>query len=200
AAKNLKTDKDVALKLPSDRWGSDSADNSGEYKYDIQALGRPQDRPVDINQTIERHDKRAVTSMLAYVLLMGQQQVGTYAQSVVGMDLLTAAVESYVEGIYERRNRFLVPRIFAMNPSFRVKSYPRLVPGRVSLPSLGELGSFIRDTVSSKALTPTLDIENLLRDALKTVRLSDEERESEQEQARRREEAEARQTDPEEMP
>jgi hypothetical protein len=125
------------------------------FGWDIKLLssgtGR---RQFDVDKVINRYDKRIAISMLAQFIMLGMDRVGSFALSSNQNDLFMMAVQGVLNTLADTLNTFVVPRLFKLNPTFKISEgkYPKLLPSRVSVPSLTELSAFINATAKLNIL------------------------------------------------
>lgn len=128
-------------------------------------------RQFDTNITINRWDKRVAISMLAQFIMLGMDRVGSFALSSNQNDLFMMSVQGILDSIADTLNAFAVPKLFLINPRLHITNgkYPKLLPTRVSVPSLTELAAYINSLVKP-GLLPLNDA-RLQRELLNIGRL-----------------------------
>lgn len=115
------------------------------FGWELSLLSTGGSRTIDTNQIINRYDQRIAVSLLADIILLGADKVGSFALADVKKSLLTIALEGHLENIAETFNRYAIPRLLRLNPRFAgITGYPRLVPGNAETPDLRELGRYIQ--------------------------------------------------------
>lgn len=133
------------------------------YGWTLELLSTGSRRNFDTNAVIQRYDQRIAMTVLADILLLGAQKVGSYALAEVKKTLLSAAIEAWLDSITEILNRHGVARLFALN-DFKIKDHPKIVHGEVETPDLKELGDYISKLANAGApLFPDDELENYLR-------------------------------------
>jgi hypothetical protein len=138
------------------------------FGWEFDLLRAPGSRQMDVNKIIERYDQRIAMSVLADFILLGSEQVGSYALAVSKSDIFMQALNAWLDMIAEVFNRYAIPRLFALNPDLPQENLPRLVHGGVDAPNLKELGQFLKDVTGVGLITPTPQLEQFL---LKLARL-----------------------------
>jgi hypothetical protein len=98
-------------------------------------------RQLDISGAISRYENRIATSVLADLVMMGQDKVGSYALAVTKKDLFAASLGAYLDIISSVINTQLVPRLWALN-GFTMPQ-PSLAHGAVETVDLDTLGNYI---------------------------------------------------------
>lgn len=146
--------------------------------WKLTLLSSSSNRQFDTNAIINRYDQRIAITMLADIVMLGADKVGSFALAKVKQSMLSASLDAQLKSICDIFNRYAIPRLFALN-GFTVKNLPTIVSGSVVAPDLKELGDYIRALSGSKMpLFPDIDLENHLRRIadLPETSLEDEER------------------------
>ena len=120
-------------------------------------------RQFDLDKVINRWDKRIAIALLSHAIMLGMDRVGSFALSETQTnDFFLISVQGYLNGIAEVFNRFGIPMLFSMNPTFSslaaADKLPSIVPGRVTSPSLKEIGEFVKDTTGAGYLIRNEDV------------------------------------------
>jgi len=166
--RNVRRDEQEGLVMPMEY------DEHGNKLYDFQLLNSGGTRAIGIDQAITRYEQRIAMSILADFILLGHEQTGSYALSVNKTGIFRTALNSWADAIAEVFNRHEIPRLFEHN-GWTPRNLPRIVPGEVDPPDLGELGDFIQKlSGSGMTLFPDPDLENFIRDAAKLPEKSEE--------------------------
>lgn len=165
-ADNLANDRQGAVILPSDVVGNvadSAAPGSSTPQYDIQYVMADGRRGADMSTVIERMDKRIATTVMADFLLLGQSAVGSFALSDNKTALFNAALSAWLDIMAGVFNRQLLARWWKYN-SLDEELRPVLVPGKVQVPNINELGAYITQLAGAGApLFPDRDLEDALR-------------------------------------
>ena len=178
--RNVRRDSTEGLVLP-DGW-----------QFELMASGG--NRQFDTNAIIERYDTRIAMSVLADFILLGHQQVGSFALSSDKTELFSMALGSYLNIICEVFNNQAIPRLIGLNADhFRgITEYPTLTHGDVETPNLKDLSTFIKDLTGAGVIVPDEELEGYVRRAANLPeRLEDQQfdqdiRREQQRQARER--------------
>ena len=135
--------------------------------WEFQLLTSGGARQFDTNAIIERYDTRIAMTTMADFILLGHQQVGSFALSSDKTELFSMALGAYLDIICEVFNGQAIPRLIEMNSDhFRgITEYPKLVHGDVESPNLKDLSAYIKELTGCGALTPDEDLEAYLRKA-----------------------------------
>lgn len=120
-------------------------------------------RQFDLDKVINRWDKRISIALLSHAIMLGMDRVGSFALSETQTnDFFLISVQGYLNGIAEVFNRFGIPMLFAMNPEYSelaaADKLPTIVPGRVTSPSLKEIGEFVKDVTGAGYLIQNEDV------------------------------------------
>jgi len=122
-------------------------------------------RQFDTNAIVERYDNRIAMTVLADFVLLGHQQVGSFAQASDKTELFGIALGAYLDLICEMFNNQAIPRLLDINGDefAGITGYPELIHSDVEKPDLAKLASFVKDLVGIGALTLDEDMEDYLR-------------------------------------
>ena len=156
--KNVRRDQQEGILIPSDR------DSSGNLLFDFKLLSTGGARQFDTTKVIDRYNRAIATSVLADFIFLGQQSVGSFALSSDKTSLFATAIGAFMNNIADTVNRSLLTRLWALN-GMDPDLMPKMVPGDLETPNLGELGEFIQTLAGSGAqLFPDRELENHLRE------------------------------------
>lgn len=147
------------------------------WKLDL--LSSKSSRQFDTSAVINRYDQRIAITMLADIVMLGADKVGSFALAKVKQSMLAASLNAQLKSVCDVFNRYAIPRLFALN-TFSVTKLPEITASSVVAPDLKELGDYIRTLSGSKMpLFPDIDLENYLRRLadLPETSAEDEERE-----------------------
>lgn len=148
--KSVRRDQNEGIVLPFG-WEFKLATTGGSRQFDTSAI-------------INRYDQRIAITMLADIVMLGADKVGSFALADVKKGLLATALEAQTESMAEVFNRHAVPRLFRLNSFPGLTKLPRLVSGEVETPDLPDLARFIQVLAGAKMpLFPDEDLENYLR-------------------------------------
>jgi hypothetical protein len=129
----------------------------------LQGAGK---RQIDVGATITRYEQRIATSVLADMVMLGQDKVGSYALAGAKKDLFAAALEAFLDQIASVFNTYCIPRLFKLNGFQGLTDWPKLCHGDVQEISLEEISALL--TAMSGAGAPLFagDAEDKLQNAL----------------------------------
>ena len=111
------------------------------YGWDLKLLSTGGSRQFDTSAIIGRYENRIATSVLADLVMMGQDKVGSYALAVTKKDLFAASLGVYLDIISSQFNTELIPRLWRIN-GFK-GPMPKLMHGSVETVDLDTLGNYI---------------------------------------------------------
>lgn len=131
----------------------------------LELLASSGKRQFDTNAIIERWDKRIATTVLADFIMLGQQQVGSFALADSKTKIFALAIGAYLEVICEVFNNQAIPRLIDMNGDhFKgITEYPRMTHGDIEDADLTQLATYIEKLVGVGLLTPDEELEKMLR-------------------------------------
>jgi hypothetical protein len=135
-------------------------DGSGVLLELLSTQGR---RQWDVGAIIERYEKRMAMSVLAQFIMLGMQQVGSYALSRHQGDLFVLAASAFLNSVAEVINRHAIPRLLAFNAFPGATGLPELVFSPVGIPDLEAMAEFINKLVEREVITPDPELERHLR-------------------------------------
>lgn len=135
--------------------------------WKLELLASSGKRQFDTNAIIERWDKRIATTVLADFIMLGQQQVGSFALADSKTKIFALAIGAYLEVICEVFNSQAIPRLIDANgDKFKgITDYPRMTHGDIEEVDLTQLCTYIEKLVGVGLLTPDEELEKMLRRA-----------------------------------
>ena len=159
--RNLRTDEQGGVILPS---VFDPDTKERLLKLELLAVGGGASvKNVDLSPVIERYDRRIAMTILADVILIGHEAVGSFALASSKTNLFSAGLGALLDGISDVLNRHLLPRLWAMN-GWSTENMPMLRHGDIENIPLDEVTSLIEKLSGAGApLFPDDDLENHLR-------------------------------------
>ena len=134
--------------------------------WKLELLSTGGDRQFDTNKIIERYDTRIAMTVLADFVLLGHQDVGSFALSSNKTHLFSMAICAYLDIICETFNNKAIPHLLAMNGDhFKgITDYPMLTHGDVEDADLEKLGKYVSDLSAAGLIVPDDEIEDYLRE------------------------------------
>lgn len=137
-----------------------------ENGWELQLLSTGSRRQFDTNAIIERYDTRIAMTVLADFVLLGHQNVGSFALSSDKTRLFSAAIGAYLDIICEVFNNKAIPRLIDMNSGHftGITDYPKLCHGDIESQDLVALSTYIKDLTGIGVITPDDGLEDYLRE------------------------------------
>jgi hypothetical protein len=171
--RNIRRDQNEGIVLP--------------FGWELKLLSTGSRRQFDTNAILNRYDQRIAITILADMVLLGADKVGSFALADVKKGLFAAALEAWMDSIADVFNRYGVPRLFALNTFPGLQKLPKLVHGEIETPDLSELAKFISAlSGAGMNLFPNLDLENYLREIASMPQKSEEQYKTELEERKER--------------
>jgi hypothetical protein len=130
-------DEQEGLVLPLDYVAGTS-----NKRFDLTLLSSGGKRQFDTNTITERYERRIAMTMLADFVLMGHEQVGSFALSSDKTALFAVALGGWLDSITETYNTHAIPRLVRLN-GWPTDRCPRLQHGDIEAPNLAALGDYI---------------------------------------------------------
>ena len=156
---NLRNDEQTGVVIPHPKMGT-AGEGRGVLLELLSTGGR---RNWDVGSIVERYEKRMALSCLAQFIMLGMQQVGSYALSRHQGDLFVLAASAFLQSVADVVNRHAIPRLFALNAFPGITGYPELVFSPVGIPDLEAVADFVNKLVEREVLTPDPELERHLR-------------------------------------
>ena len=180
--RSVKRDEQEGLVFPS-AYDQDS----GKPLYEFQLLGSGGGRTFPTDNIIRRYEERMLMTVLADFIMVGHQANGSYSLHTDKTGIFRAALNTVVASIADVFNRHAIPRLVQLN-GFKPEKMPKLVPGDVSAPDLGQLSSFM-SAMSGMGLQwfPDPEMEKFVRDVARMPKASEEDLEREKKMAEKSE-------------
>lgn len=134
--------------------------------WKLELLSTGGRRQFDTNQVIERYDTRIAMTVLADFVLLGHQDVGSFALSSNKTHMFAMAICAYLDIICETFNNKAIPQLLAMNGDHfaGVTDYPTLTHGDVEDADLEKLGEYVAKMSAAGLIIPDDEIEDYLRE------------------------------------
>lgn len=137
----------------------------GESGWKIELISSGSRRQFDTNAIIDRYDKRIATSVLADFVMLGQQQVGSFALADNKTKIFAMAIGTYLDTICEVFNNQGIPRLIDINGDhFKgITDYPFMVHGDIEDKDMASFAAYITDMVGAGVLIPDEQLEEEVR-------------------------------------
>ncbi len=135
--------------------------------WELELLSTGGKRNFDTSQIIDRYDSRIAMTVLADFILLGHQNVGSFALSSDKTDLFGVALGTYIDIICEEFTNNAIPKLIDLNsPKFDgLTDYPYLDHSDIETPDLTTLSTFVKDMTGIGLITPDQALEDYIRDA-----------------------------------
>ena len=124
AVTQIKTDEQQGMVVPQ------GYDADGNKRYGYNLMSTPGRRSIEIREAIQARNIEMLMVTMTDFLLLGHENVGSFALSVDKSNLLSVALTAYLESVQEVLNNYAVPRLFELN-GWQRDEYPRLSHGAV---------------------------------------------------------------------
>ncbi len=111
--------------------------------WELTLLSTGSKRQFDTSAIINRYDQRIAITVLADLVMLGADKVGSFALADVKKGMFAAALEAFLDSIQETLNRDAVEPLFKLNPFPGLTKVPRLIHGEVESVPLDQLGKYI---------------------------------------------------------
>ena len=159
-AKDLRADEIASVTMPL-AW-----DAAGHKVYDLSLLASGGARAFPTDAILNRYAKLEATALLADLVLIGQESVGSFALASSKTNTLAVALNSLLDGIGDVLNRFAVDPLLRLN-GVRPDRPPRLAHGDLETSPMAELADAIgKLAAAGMPLFPDPDVENVVRASL----------------------------------
>ncbi|MNB67103.1 hypothetical protein D3C75_135860 [compost metagenome] len=145
--RNVRRDKSEGIVLPAG--------------WNFSLLSTGGSRQFDTNGIINRYDNRIAITMLADIVMMGGDKVGSFALGEVKKSLLAASLEAQIQNIADVFNKFAIPKLFRYNYFPGITALPKIVPGEVETPDVKEMAFLLR--AAGLNIKKDLPLMNLVR-------------------------------------
>ena len=158
--RNLRRGEQAGIVLPN------VLDAKGNRLMSLELLGQGgggRQSTMDTTQVIHRLDNGMLGTIMADVIRMGQDKVGSYGLSVTKAALFAAGLSALLDSITQTLNQHLVPRLLRLN-GLPLENLPQVVHGEVESVPLADLSDFVSKMAGAgMPLFPDEALENELR-------------------------------------
>ncbi len=133
--------------------------------WKLELLTSGSRRQFDTNAIVERYNKTIATCVLADFILLGHQQVGSFALADNKTKIFALAIGTFLDVICEVFNTQGIPRLIDLNGEhFKgITDYPQMQHGDIEDPNLEKVATYVSSLVGAGALIPDDDLEDELR-------------------------------------
>ena len=151
---NIRRDAKEGLVLPG-----------GEAGWKLELVTSGSRRQFDTNAIIDRYDKRIATSILADFVMLGQQQVGSFALADNKTKIFAMAIGTYLDTICEVFNNQGIPRLIDINGDhFKgITDYPYMEHGDIEDKDVQMFADYVEKMIGAGVLMPDEQLEEEVR-------------------------------------
>lgn len=121
ALQEIKRDEREGLLIPNEESG---------YKFDLVSTGGQ--RQFDTGSIVERKSREILFCTVSDFIIVGHEQVGSFALNVSKMGMFTTAVNAFLENIEQTLEEQLTRPLLQVN-GFDTSDPPRITAGRISV-------------------------------------------------------------------
>ncbi len=132
------------------------------FGFDFKLMASPGSRQHNVVEVLNYLDRRIAMTCLAQFLMLGMEQVGSFALSQSQSDLFILSLAGWVDGIRQVFNHYLIPRLLKLN-GIAAETPPTLERGEIGSPNLTELAEYVNKLAGAAVLNPDEDMEQYLR-------------------------------------
>lgn len=158
--RNIRVDDQTCIVYPL------AYDAQGNPAIKIELLSTSGSRLFDTSQIIDRYTRSMLMAVLADVMLLGHEKVGTQALATEKSVYFLRGLQSIVDSIAQTFNTYAIPRLFALNGIER-DAYPEVVPGTLERTDVALLTNAIGELAKAgMPLFPDPSVEQFLRNTL----------------------------------
>lgn len=143
------------------------------FGWELELLSTGGSRQFDTNAIINRYDNRIAITLLADIVMMGGDKVGSFALGEVKQSMLAASLEALIQHIADVFNTYAVPKLFQFNYFPGITGIPKIRPGEVETPNIRDMAFLLR--ASGLEVTKDLELMNMLRRLVSLDPLTQEE-------------------------
>ena len=163
-ARRIRTDQESCVVIPAIY----DANNNQTLRFELISTGGR--RAVDTGPAKEYYSRHIAMSILADVILLGHEKVGSFALASSKTNLFSAGLNAMLDDVEGTINRHLIPRLMTLNGMDPARA-PSIRHGDVETPDLQVLGDYVAKLAGAgMPLFPTDDGE-LERELLRAANL-----------------------------
>jgi hypothetical protein len=134
--KNVRNDQQAGIIIPA------LYDENGNPLFEFDLLTTKGRRAFDTDKIIMRYNRTIALSMLADFVVIGHDNVGSFAMASSKTKVFSVAIGSYMDGIADQFNRMVIPKLMEVN-GYSLDKLPKLTHGDIETIDLGELAQYI---------------------------------------------------------
>lgn len=135
------------------------------FGWELSLLSGGGKRQFEIGNIIDRIDNRMAMTCMADFILLGHQQVGSFALSSDKTKLFSVAIGTYLDIICEVFNNKAIPKLIDLNEAHfgGITDYPELIHGDIEKQNIAEFAAYLEKMVGIGAVTPDEELEKYVR-------------------------------------
>ena len=141
---NIRRDEQEGVIMPLAYHPTADGSPSAQKMYDFTLTSSGGARQFDTDAIIARYDQRIATSILADFILLGQEQMGSFALSEDKTQLFLTALATWLDSVSAVVNRFAIPRLLRLNGRDLSDGSPELKHGKIERPDIAKLGPYVQ--------------------------------------------------------
>jgi hypothetical protein len=141
--KNLRMDEQASIIIPA------LYDDRGNKLYDVELMTTDGDKNFDTDKIIMRYNRTIALSMLADFVIIGHDNVGSFAMASAKTKVFSVAIGSYMDEIVEEINKRAIPTLLELN-GIKTETPPELTHGDVETIDLDMLSKYINAMANAK--------------------------------------------------
>lgn len=139
-------------------------DEDGHKMYEFELASTSGRRAIDTQVVIQRKMTEIALTVLADFILLGHENVGSFALSQDKTNLFASALDTYLASIADVFSRHAIPRLMLLN-GIPLELAPRLTFSDVAAPTLDEIANYLdRLAATGMPLFPDERLESMLRE------------------------------------
>ena len=139
---NIRRDEQEGLVMPF------VTDESGNQMMKLELLSAGGTRQFDTSAIIERWDRRIAMTVLADFILLGHENVGSFALSSDKTNLFSITLDAILKDIRDVFNNFAIPRLMKIN-GVKPALMPKLAYGDVEDYSIQDVMGFVSELINA---------------------------------------------------
>lgn len=139
------------------------------HGFELELLSSGGQRQFDTNAVISRYNTSIAMTVLADFLMLGHQQVGSFALSSDKTEMFSVAIGAFLDIICETLNSQGIPQLIDLNGSHfeGITDYPQLMHGEVEDVDITKLSTYIKDMTGVGIIIPDEELEDYVRKVAK---------------------------------
>jgi hypothetical protein len=141
-ARGVRMDEQMGLCMPL------AYDENKNKLYDFTLATTGGKKQIDTTKVIQQLNQQIATPMMADVILMGHEKVGSFALASSKTELFAQGLGVYLDSVEDVLNRHMVPRLFMLNGA-KLDELPQYRHGDIESVDLSELAAYIKELAAA---------------------------------------------------